>query len=316
MEWDAGAGPEIVLPARRLTAPAILDLARRAEASGWAGVWVSEVLSLDAAAVLGAIAVSTSRVRIGASILPVSTRSAALLAMTASTVAQLAPGRVAFGLGVSTPGIVADRHDRPVRRPVAETIGTLDVVRRALRGESVTRAAEPTVTDLRIDPLPAEPPPVLLGAFGPRLIQVAHAHADGLVLNTVTGAVAADLAAAGRAAAGPGYPTLLSQRMCVEPTPDDDAAARREIASYCRVPAYAESMTRQGWDLAALRAADPADAAAHLPDDLFAELCWLGSAADCRDRLDALAKTGVHPLCVPVGTGDATGRLLAALAGV
>jgi len=314
MQWDADAGPEIVLPARRLTAPAVVDLARRAESLGWTGVWVSEVLSLDAATVLGAIAVRTTRVRVGASILPVTTRSAALLAMTASTVAQLAPGRAAFGLGVSTPGIVADRHDRAVTRPVAQTIGTLDVVRRALRGETVTRAADPAVTDLRIDPVPAEPPPVLLGAFGPRMTHVAHTHADGLILNTVTPAAAVELAAAGRAAAGPGYPTLLSQRMCVDPTPDDVAAARREIASYCRVPAYGESITRQGWDIEALRAAEPGDAARYLPDALFAELCWLGSAADCRERLAALGKAGVHPLCVPVGSGDGTGRLLSALA--
>jgi alkanesulfonate monooxygenase SsuD/methylene tetrahydromethanopterin reductase-like flavin-dependent oxidoreductase (luciferase family) len=200
-----------------------------------------------------------------------------------------------------------------VQRPVAQTAGTLDVVRRVLRGENVTHAADPAVADLRIDPLPAEPPPVLLGAFGPRLIEVAHRHADGLVLNTVTPARAAELAAAGRAAAGPDYPTLLSQRMCINPNLDDVAAARREIASYCRVPAYADSITRQGWDLAALRAADPADAAAHLPDDLFDELCWLGSAADCRSRLAEVAKSGVHPLCVPVGTGDVTGRLITAL---
>lgn len=314
MHW--GDGLEIVLPARRLTAPAVVDLARRAEAGGWSGVWVSEVLSLDATTMLGAIAVSTERVRIGASIVPVTTRSAALLAMAASTVAQLAPGRVAFGLGVSTPAIVADRHDRPVSRPVAQTIGTLDVVRRALRGETVTRDADPAVTDLRIDPLPAEPPPVLLGAFGPRMIQVAHAHADGLSLNTVTPTAAAEIAAAGRAAAGPGYPTLLSQRICVNPTPDDEAAARRELASYARVPAYADNIERQGWDIEALRAADPADAARHLPEALFDELCWLGSPAECRQRLAEVTRTGVHPLCVPVGTGDATGRLLAALAGV
>lgn len=314
MQWDIDAGPEIVLPARRLRAPAVVDLARRAESLGWAGVWVSEVLSLDAATIMGAVAVSTTRVRIGASIVPVTTRSAALLAMTASTVAQLAPGRVAFGLGVSTPGIVADRHDRAVARPVAQTVGTLDVVRRALRGGSVTRAADPAVTDLRIDPVPTEPPPVLLGAFGPRMIRVAHAHADGLILNTVTAAAATGLAATGRAAAGPGYPTLLSQRMCVDPTPDDVAAARREIASYCRVPAYGESITRQGWDIEALCAADPGDAPTFLPDALFGELCWMGSAEECRQRLAALGKAGVHPLCVPVGTGDVTGRLLAALA--
>jgi alkanesulfonate monooxygenase SsuD/methylene tetrahydromethanopterin reductase-like flavin-dependent oxidoreductase (luciferase family) len=148
------------------------------------------------------------------------------------------------------------------------------------------------------------------------MVRVAHAHADGLVLNMVTAPAAAEFAASARAAAGPDYPTLLSQRLCIDPSDDDVAAARHEIASYCRVPVYGDSITRQGWDIAALRAADPADAPALLPDPLFDELCWLGSADDCRLRLAELAKAGVHPLCVPVGTGDATGRLLAALATV
>lgn len=305
-------GLEIVIPARRLSAPATVELAQRAESLGWSGVWVSEVLGLDAAVLLGAMSRATSRIRLGTSIVPVSTRSAALLAMTASTVAQLAPGRFAFGVGVSTPAIVADRHDRPVQRPVALTAGVLSVMRQVLRGECVTHPADPRVQGLRIEP-PEQVPPVLLAALGPRMIVLAHSHADGLILNLVTAAAAAELAAAARRAAGPAYPTLLTQRVCVDPSVEDVAAARREIASYCRVPVYADSLARQGWDLDELRAAPAEEAPRLLSDALFDQLAWLGSAADCRARIDALAASGVRPVVVPVGAGEVTGRLLAAL---
>lgn len=122
------------------------------------------------------------------------------------------------------------------------------------------------------------------------------------------------MAAEARAAAGPDYPTLLTQRMCVEPRDGDVAAARREIASYCRVPVYSDSLVRQGFDLDEVRAVPAEDAARVLDDDLFEHLVWFGSATDCRKRLDELNDGGVRPVVVPVGTGDVTGRLLTALA--
>jgi alkanesulfonate monooxygenase SsuD/methylene tetrahydromethanopterin reductase-like flavin-dependent oxidoreductase (luciferase family) len=305
-------GYEIVMPARKLPAQEILDLAKLAEQFGWTGVWLSELMYLDASVLLGALSRETSKVRLGTSIVPLTTRSAALLAMMAATLGQLVPGRFFLGVGASTSAIVGDRHDRAVSRPVATAAGVLSVVRRAVRGEVVEHGADPYVTNLRIE-APLVPTPVYLAALGPKMVQVAHEHAEGLILNLVTHGVAVELAKDGRRIAGPAFETLLTQRVCVSPTLDDMAAIRREIASYCQVDVYAASLARQGWDLDELRAATREKAADVLPEGLLHELVVLGTAAECRERLDVLGRAGVTPLVVPVGAGDNTRHLLTRL---
>lgn len=305
-------GLELLVPSRRLAATDVLDLGRRAERAGWHGVWVSEVLGLDAFAILAALAGATGNVRLGTSIVPLSTRSAALLAMSVSTVAQLAPGRIAVGLGVSTPAIVEDRHDRPVKRPLTETRGTLEVLHGLLRGDRLSHERYPAVSNLQIEP-PEQKPPILLAALGPRMTELAYRHADGLILNMVPIDVAAKLAGQGRARAGNRFEVLLSQRVCVDPTEEDLLVIRREISSYCRVVVYGQNLQRWGWDLTAVRSADASDAARVVPDTLLNEVVTLGSASECRERLREFRAAGITPLVVPVGAGKPADRLLDAL---
>ncbi|WP_166788043.1 LLM class flavin-dependent oxidoreductase [Cryobacterium glaciale] len=306
--WE-GFGYEVALPARGLGAAQILELSIQAEKDGWTGIWVSEVLSLDAFALLGAISQRTERLRLGTSIVPVTTRSAALLAMTATTMAQLAPGRFALGIGVSTPAIVSVRHDRAVTGPAATSAGVLDVIESALSGLLVEHAGNPAVQNLRID-APQVRPPVLLAALGPMMIQTAIEHADGLILNLVPLAHAREIAAAA-ATARPGFQTLLTQRVCFDPTADDLAAIRREVTSYCRVPTYADNLCRLGWDLEAVRVASPTEAAVLLPPGLLEELVIMGTAEECHRRFEEIAAAGVRAIAVPVGSGNTTEKLFA-----
>src|SRR5262249_5390350 len=118
-------GYDLALPTRRLSASQALELGERVEAAGGRGGWLSEVLALDALVTLGMLAARTPRLRLGTCIVPITTRSPAVLAMAAATLAQLAPGRIHLGLGLSTPGLVAERHGRPVRRPLAEARGAV-----------------------------------------------------------------------------------------------------------------------------------------------------------------------------------------------
>lgn len=306
-------GFDLLLPSRRITAPQALETARRAEERGWAGLWCSEVLGLDALALLAAAATHTTRLRLGTAIVPTSTRSVALLAMAASTVAQLAPGRLHLGLGVSTPAIVRDRHDRPVDRPVAEAVGTLRVLREALSGQRVAHPADPRVTDLRIEP-PAAVPSLHLAAVGPRMHRAAYEHADGAVLNLLSVADARGRAAEAGSAGRPGFESLLLVRTCVDPTGDDLEAITRELASYCRVPTYAQDLQQRGWDLTAVHAAPDLDTARErLPAGMVDELAVVGSAADCRTRLREFRDAGVTPLVLPVGKSDTLDRVLARL---
>jgi alkanesulfonate monooxygenase SsuD/methylene tetrahydromethanopterin reductase-like flavin-dependent oxidoreductase (luciferase family) len=303
---------EIVLPARHLPADGVLRSASLAEKSGWGGVWLSEVLELDALVLLGALSRTTSTVRLGAAIVPVSTRSAALLAMAASTLGQLAPGRISVGLGVSTPAITASRHDRPVPNPVKYTEGVLTVVTAALRGETVSHAALPAVTNLRID-APPDPPDILLAALGERLTRLAVEKTNGLILNLVPPDAAAKVAAQAKEAARGPFEVMLTQRMCLDPTDEDLSAVRQEIASYCRVEVYARSLARHGWDVSGIAACSDRDQAADaLPAELLHELVVIGSAPECRARFARMSRSGLNPVVVPAGRPDQTERILGA----
>ena len=305
---------ELILPARRVSAPAALEVAESAEGLGWLGLWCSEVLGLEAMALLGAVAARTERLRLGTAIVPISTRSVALLAMAASTIEQLAPGRFQLGVGVGTPAIVARRHDRPVSSPVTEAEGALTVLGGLLGGERVSHPHAPQVEELRIEP-PSSPPPVLLAALGPRMIELARRLADGVVLNFLPVDAAGACAEASRERAGERFEHLLLVRTCVDPTEADLEVMERELASYTLIPAYARHFRSLGFDLDAIPAdSGLEDARTHLPDGMLEALEAVGSASACRERLAAYRQAGVTPLVLPVGAPDAMDRVLRALA--
>ena len=72
----------------------LAGLAEAAERHGYEAVVAGEVAGPDVFALLTAIASRTERVTLGTGVVPLATRSPALLAMGFQSVASLAPGRV------------------------------------------------------------------------------------------------------------------------------------------------------------------------------------------------------------------------------
>src|SRR5262245_23464865 len=95
------------------------------QVAGWenAGldvVWVSEAYGFDAPTIMGYLAARTERVEIGSSILPLYSRTPALLAQTAAGLDAMSGGRAILGLGASGPQVIEGwhgvRYDKPVTR--------------------------------------------------------------------------------------------------------------------------------------------------------------------------------------------------------
>ncbi|MBG0562429.1 LLM class F420-dependent oxidoreductase [Actinoplanes aureus] len=110
------------------------------EVAGWenAGldvVWVSEAYGFDAPTVMGYLAARTERVEIGSSILPLYSRTPALLAQTAAGLDALSRGRAILGLGASGPQVIEGWHGVPYDRPLARTRETIEICRAAWRRE-------------------------------------------------------------------------------------------------------------------------------------------------------------------------------------
>src|ERR1700716_3066955 len=84
-----------------LAFPETVELAQRAEALGYASVWMPEAYGTDAVSILGALAARTERIQLGTGIVNVFSRTPALLAQTAATLDLISNGRFILGLGTS-----------------------------------------------------------------------------------------------------------------------------------------------------------------------------------------------------------------------
>src|SRR5436305_1170579 len=105
----------IHLPNRRSVIPMIGDLVVALEAGGYDGVWFGEVNNLDAVVPATLAAAASERVEVGL-LLNTYTRAPATLAMTAATLADVAPGRANVVLGVASPLLVERWNGIPYTR--------------------------------------------------------------------------------------------------------------------------------------------------------------------------------------------------------
>ena len=107
------------------------------EQAGLDAVWVSEAYGLDAVSRLAYLAALTHRLQLGSGILPIYSRTPALLAQTAAGLDYVSGGRFILGLGASGPQVVEGWHGVPYDRPLARTREIVDVCRRAWRRETL-----------------------------------------------------------------------------------------------------------------------------------------------------------------------------------
>src|SRR6202158_6438204 len=77
-------------------------LAREGEARGYRTAWVGEASGLEAIALSTLIAAHTRTLKIANGVIPVQTRTPVVYGQAAATLAHLAPGRFALGLGLSS----------------------------------------------------------------------------------------------------------------------------------------------------------------------------------------------------------------------
>ena len=98
-------------------------------------VWIAEAYGVDAVSVMGYVAARTETVQIGSGILPIYSRTPALLAQTAAGVDLLSDGRCILGLGASGPQVIEGWHGVPYDRPLGRTEEIIDVCRKVWRRE-------------------------------------------------------------------------------------------------------------------------------------------------------------------------------------
>jgi alkanesulfonate monooxygenase SsuD/methylene tetrahydromethanopterin reductase-like flavin-dependent oxidoreductase (luciferase family) len=174
----------------------VLDLARHVDAEGWHGVWYADHYMPNTGdesfvpgdvyecwAMLPAIAIVTSRVRVGSLVAPTSVHHPAVLANRAVTIDHLSNGRMVLGLGA---GWQINEHKaygielEPPGDRVTRFDEAIQIVRALLSDARTTfHGSVYTVDNAPADPKPVQSPlPLLVGTGSPRMLRITARHAD------------------------------------------------------------------------------------------------------------------------------------------
>jgi probable F420-dependent oxidoreductase len=296
---------------------------RDAERRGYQTAWIGETAASDAIATMTVVVTQTTKLAAASGVIPLQTRTPTVHAMAAATLARLAPGRVALGLGLSSPVIVGDWNGLRYSPALDQLREAVKIIRGLVAGERVTLdGTHYRVKNVRLlAPPPATPPKIVLAALGPKALELAGEIADGVLLNWIgPEQVAASIRhlEAGAKRAGrtlDGFEIAAFVRACAtdEPEPARQALAR-EITPYATVPSYAQFFRDSGFASevdalqAAWKAGDRAGAVQKLGPRVLDALGVVGREDACRTRMTDFARSGLTmPVVVPFtvdGAGD------------
>jgi 5,10-methylenetetrahydromethanopterin reductase len=165
-----------------------LDCVGYAESVGFEAVWQAESrLVRDAIVPMAAFAAVTERIKVGSAVINNWTRNIGLLAATFLTLDDLAPNRIICGIGAWWDPLAKNVGiDR--KKPLVAMKETVLILRRLLNMERVTFDGEFIhVNGIELDVVYGrrEPRnvPIMIGATGDQMMELAGEIADGVVLN-------------------------------------------------------------------------------------------------------------------------------------
>lgn len=303
-----------------LEAAAIGELADRL---GYGSLWIGEMMTFDAFALAGALGRTTKEITLTVGPLPVATRDPAALALGVASVSALGGRPAHLALGASTPAVVERWHGRPWRATVGHMRECVTALRPILRGErSDFAGAQVRTNGFRLVAGAQPATTITIAAFGSRMLALAAAIADRVVVNLVTiaqlGRIRATLDHAARAAGRAAPPLSVWVPAALNPGAAALAELTRQLVLYVGQPGYGEMFADAGHGevvTLARAGAHPRSVAAAITPELVRSVCLAGDPADVRAGLAAYADAGADEIAiVPVTAEDPSGeRLLRAL---
>lgn len=283
------------------------DALREAERMGYTDAWSYEIDGIDCFAPLAMAAAWTEKLRLGTAIANVYTRAPLTLAISANGIAEAAPGRFALGIGAGSSVIVEQWSGVPFEVPYRKVRDVNRLLRQAFTGEKVVADLETVKANgFRLSRQLAPPPAIYIAALQQRMLRLAGAESDGVIINwlgagDVPKAVTAAHAGARKAGRDPATLEVVC-RIFVCMTEDAaliDFLGRRMIAAYLNVPVYAAfhewlgrgDALRPMWE--AWASGDRKAATAAIPTQAIEDLLIYGDADTCRRKIQAYVDGGV-----------------------
>ncbi len=241
--------------------PEVVDEVRRMADAGLASATVSQIFGYDALTLLAVVGQQVPDIELATGVVPTYPRHPIMLAAQALTVQAATGGRLTLGIGLSHQIVIEGMFGYSYDRPARHMRDYLHALLPLLRGEQVAYEGETlkaaTMAPLEID---APPPPVLVAALAPRMLELAGSLADGTSTwmvgpATLASHIVPSITAAAEKAGRPAPRVAVSLPVCV--TADADGArerAARTFTIYGQLPSYRAMLDRE-------HAAGPADVA-------------------------------------------------------
>ncbi|MGH9244033.1 MAG: LLM class flavin-dependent oxidoreductase [Acidimicrobiales bacterium] len=165
----------------------VVNIARLAELLGYADLWIpDQSFHHDPFLLLACCARATSTIRLGVAVTNPVTRHPVQIARAAATLQDIARGRFVLGLGAGNRTRVLPAMGLPTDRPAERIADAIDVCRRLLRGEqvSVDRPGM-RLAGIRLEAAVPTDVPIYVGSRGARVLEIAGAMADGVLLEAM-----------------------------------------------------------------------------------------------------------------------------------
>ena len=316
----------------------VMEKVKLADELGYDSIWLGESWGYELFTSMADLVRITKRIKIGAGIANIYSRTPALIASTVATLDERSGGRIILGLGPSSANVVEHWHGLSFQKPVKRTREYVEIIRMILRGERLVYHGEFFNLErgfkLRFKPLRADLP-IYIAAMGPKNVVQTGEIADGVMPvywpGNKWGELRAQLDEGARLAGRPAHsaaiaPYLTSIILDENADENDRAAAHLQAA----VPLafyigrmgdyYADMLTRHGYgaDVEQVQEAwkhkekNPAEA---VSPELLEATSIIGTPREVVAKLDQWAASGVdEPLMgMPLGSVDEVGAKLSAL---
>jgi 5,10-methylenetetrahydromethanopterin reductase len=307
----------------------MVELALVAEVAGFETAWIGDSQNIwrEAYVTLGAAAAATSTLRLGSGVTNAVTRHPSVIASAWATLAEMAPGRVAFAIGTGDSSLRTMGMKPPT---VAELEKRIAQIRSLLSGEEVEEGE--SGGSYRLHFAPKEHVPIYVAGASPRALRLAGRVADGVVACVGVDRRLVDAALAyiaeGAAEAGRDPSSIRIVLWTAVAVDDDGIGARDLVRAFTAsvvIPPLVGRLDPSEWRvIETIRAQyeysdhmrTDAEHRRLVPDELVARFAIGGTPEECGKQLRQIMSYPIDQLAlVPfVRAGDDRGALMQRLA--
>ena len=316
----------------------VMEKVKLADELGFDSIWLGESWGYELFTSMADLVRVTKRIKIGAGIANIYSRTPALIASTVATLDERSGGRIILGLGPSGANVIEHWHGVPFQKPVLRTREYVEIIRMILRGEKLIYHGEIFNLErgfkLRFTP-PRTEIPIYIAAMGPKNVVQSGEIADGVLPvywpGHKWGEMREQLDEGARMAGRPRHSAMIAPNIITVILDENVSAEERAAARFAASAPlayyigrmgvyYAQMLTRHGYG-AEVEAAQEGwkqgmkNAMEAVTPELLDATSIIGTPQEVVTKLDQWVAAGVDEpiLSMPSGSPDDAGPKLAAL---